>query len=45
MCLTPRQHRCEGLGTAPEGHTEQMGWEGRSGCPGVTDPLHVVAVW
>lgn len=30
MCLTPRQHRCEGLGAAPEGHAaEQMGWEGR----------------
>lgn len=44
MCLTPRQHRCEGLGAAPEGHTaEQMGWE-EARLPWGDRPTHVVVV-
>lgn len=39
MCLTPRQDRCEGLGTAPEGHSRADGVGGAPGRPEVTDPL------
>lgn len=39
MCLTPRQDRCEGLSTAPEGHSRADGVGGAPGRPEVTDPL------